>query len=65
MQDIALSFEKTEKAIMFEKPRDTKESLFSKDLMIEVSILGITISATVFLVWKYIIDQYQCLKLSK
>ena len=56
MQDIALSFEKTEKAIMFEKPRDTKESLFSKDLMIEVSILGITISATVFLVWKYIID---------
>ena len=56
MQDIALSFEKTEKAIMKEKPRDTKESLFSKDLMIEVSILGLTISATVFLVWKYIID---------
>ena len=57
MQDIALSFEKTEKAIMKEKPRDTKESLFSKDLMIEVSILGVTISATVFLVWKYIMDR--------
>ncbi len=57
MQDIALSFEKTEKAIMKEKPRDTKESLFSRDLMIEVMILGITISVTVFLVWKYIMDR--------
>ena len=56
LQDIALSFEKTEKSVMKEKPRDTKESLFSKDLMIEVSILGITISAIVFLVWKYLMD---------
>ena len=57
MQDIALSFEKSEDSIMKERPRDTKESLFSKDLMIEVSILGVTISATVFLVWKYIMDR--------
>ncbi len=56
LQDIALSFEKTEKNTMKEKPRDTKESLFSKDLAIEVSILGITITAIVFGVWKYLMD---------
>ncbi|MDE5888956.1 MAG: HAD-IC family P-type ATPase, partial [Bacilli bacterium] len=57
LQDVALSFEKAEKNIMKEKPRDTKESLFSKDLMIEVLILGITISAIVFGTWKYMMDK--------
>ncbi len=57
LQDVALSFEKAEKNIMKEKPRDTKESLFSKDLMIEVGILGIAISAVVFGIWKYMMDQ--------
>lgn len=57
LQDVALSFEKAEKNIMKEKPRDTKESLFSKDLMIEVLILGITISAVVFGTWKYMMDK--------
>lgn len=57
LQDIALSFEKTEKNTMKEKPRDTKESLFSKDLAIEVTILGITITAIVFGVWKYLMDR--------
>ncbi|MGN1371090.1 MAG: cation-translocating P-type ATPase [Candidatus Coprovivens sp.] len=56
LQDIALSFEKAEESIMKEKPRDTKESLFSKDLMIEVSILGIAISAIIFGIWKYLND---------
>ena len=56
LQDIALSFEKAEDSIMKEKPRDTKESLFSKDLMIEVSILGIAISLIIFLTWKLLID---------
>ncbi len=56
LQDIALSFEKTDKDIMKEKPRDTKESLFSKDLMTEVLILGLTITIVVFGVWKYMID---------
>ena len=42
---------------MKEKPRDTKESLFSKDLAIEVCILGITITAIVFGVWKYLMDK--------
>lgn len=56
MQDVALSFEKTEKDVMSAKPRSTKESLFSKDLMIEVLILGITISLVVFLTWKFMLD---------
>ncbi len=57
LQDIALSFERPDKDIMREKPRNTKESLFSKDLMTEVLILGITITLVVFLVWKYMMDQ--------
>ena len=56
LQDIALSFEKSEDRVMREKPRDTKESLFSGDLMLEVLILGVTISAVVFGVWKYMMD---------
>lgn len=56
LQDIALSFEKAEENIMKEKPRDTKESLFSKDLMLEVSILGVSISAIIFLTWKVLLD---------
>ena len=57
LQDISLSFEKSEKNIMNEKPRSTKESLFSKDLMTEVAILGITITLVVFFVWKYMMDK--------
>ncbi len=56
IQDIALSFEKAEESIMKEKPRDTKESLFSKDLMIEVGILGVAISAIIFITWKLLLD---------
>lgn len=56
LQDIALSFEKAEDSIMKEKPRDTKESLFSKDLMIEVGILGLSISLIIFITWKLLID---------
>ena len=57
IQDIALSFEKAEDNIMKEKARDTKESLFSKDLMLEVGILGISISAMVFITWKVLLDK--------
>ena len=57
LQDIALSFETPEDDIMKQKPRDTKESLFSKDLMIEVLILGLTITAIVFGVWKMMMDK--------
>ena len=57
LQDIALSFEPSENEIMQEKPRNTKESLFSKDLMIEVIILGITISAIVFGTWVFLLNK--------
>lgn len=56
LQDMALSFEKSEDNIMNEKPRATDESLFSKDLMLEVAILGVTISLTIFLTWKFLLD---------
>ena len=56
LQDIALSFEKTEGSIMKEKPRNTKESLFSKDLILEILILGLTITLIVFGTWKFLID---------
>lgn len=56
LQDISLSFEKSEDNIMKEKPRDTNESLFSKDLIIEVLILGITITMIVFGMWKFMMD---------
>ena len=54
LQDIALSFEKGEKNIMRQKPRSTKESLFSKDLIIEIVILGLTITGIVFGTWVYL-----------
>lgn len=57
LQDIALSFEKSEDNIMKEKPRNTKESLFTKDLIVEILVLGITITLLVFGVWKYLMDK--------
>lgn len=65
LQDVALSFEKSEQSIMKEKPRDTKESLFSKDLMIEVLILGVTISFIVFGTWKYMMDKNTDIKYAR
>ena len=38
IQDIALSFERAEKDIMKEKPRDPKESLFDKNLFKDKNI---------------------------
>ena len=57
LQDISLSLETAEEGIMLEKPRDTKESLFTKELTREVVILGITITCVVFGVWKYLMDK--------
>ena len=57
LQDIALSFDPADEDIMKEKPRDTKESLFSRDLAIEVLIIGITISIVVFRTWHYLNKQ--------
>ena len=56
LQDMALSFEKESNDIMKERPRSTKESLFNRDLMIEVGVYGFTISFMIFFVWKYLMD---------
>jgi magnesium-transporting ATPase (P-type) len=57
LQDIALSFETAGADIMKEKPRSTKESLFNKDLMLEVAIFGGTIGLMVFLTLKFLMDR--------
>ena len=56
LQDISLSYGKGDSNIMKQKPRSTKESLFSKDLIIEIIILGFTITTLVFLPWKFLMD---------
>ena len=56
IQDFALSFEKAEKDIMKEKPRNPKDSLFDKELLTEILISGLTIGIIVFIVWYYLIN---------
>ena len=56
LQDFALSFEKSEKGIMQEKPRSPKESIFNRELLTEVLIAGLVIGLIVFGVWLYLVD---------
>ncbi len=56
LQDLALSFEKTEPGTMHEKPRPTKETIFNKELLIEILVAGLTIGLIVFAVWYYLIN---------
>ena len=56
-QDIALSFEKTEKGIMKKKPISTKENIFNKMLFEEVFISGIIIGIIVFGIWYVLIEK--------
>lgn len=57
LQDMALSFEIGSAGIMRDKPRDTRESLFNKDLMLEVLIFGLSIAVMIFGTWKYLMDK--------
>ena len=50
-QDLSLSLEKPEPNIMKEKPRSTKESLFTKSMITQCSISGGTIGLIVFGTW--------------
>ena len=59
IQDFALSFERPEKNIMREKPRNPKENLFNKELLSEILVAGISIGVIVFLLWLYLIDGVQ------
>ena len=65
LQDMALSFETASYDIMNEPPRSTKESLFNKDLMIEVGIFGLTIALMVFSTWKFLMDRNTNLLLAR
>lgn len=56
LQDFALSFEKEEKGIMEEKPRNPKESIFNKDLFMEVFLAGMTMGMIVFFTWIYLVS---------
>ena len=51
LQDLSLSLEKPELNIMFEKPRSTKESLFSKSMVVQCMIMGSIIGLIVFGTW--------------
>ena len=55
IQDFALSFEKAEKNIMKEPPRDPQEPLFDKNLFSSILFSGITTGLLVFIVWYYLI----------
>lgn len=53
IQDFALSFEKSEKNIMKDKPRDPKESLFDKSLFQQITVAGVSIGVLIFGAWYY------------
>ena len=54
LQDMALSFERETDTIMSEKPRDTKESLFERELIIQTLLGGLFIGLIVFAVWAFL-----------
>lgn len=51
VQDMALSFEKSEAGILKEKPRSPKESIFNRKLLREIFVSGLVIGSVVFVVW--------------
>lgn len=54
-QDLSLSLEKPESNIMSEKPRSTKESLFTKSMVSQCIIMGSTIGLIVFGAWMILV----------
>lgn len=50
-QDLSLSLEQPEQGIMEDKPRSTKESLFTKSMVNQVVLMGATIGLIVFGSW--------------
>ena len=55
IQDFALSFEKAEKNIMNEPPRDPQEPLFDKNLFSSIIFSGVTTGILVFAIWYWLI----------
>ena len=56
LQDIALSFEKEENDVMMQKPRNPQESLFDKNMIVQILISGLFIGISVFAFWYYLIN---------
>ena len=56
-QDIALSYEKTERGIMKRKPVSPNENIFNKELLSEVLYSGFFIGMIVFLVWYILVKE--------
>ncbi len=56
IQDLSLSFERAEKDIMKEKPRNTKEALLDKTLLQQTIFSGIIIGLLLFGAWYYFIN---------
>ena len=54
-QDISLSLEKPEPNLMNEKPRSTKESLFTKSMITQCSLTGGTMGLLVFGAWMILV----------
>ena len=51
---MALSFEKGDRNIMNEKPRDPKESIFDKQMIEQVLLSGLIIGLIVFFTWYFL-----------
>lgn len=58
IQDLALSFEKAEVGILNEKPRNPKESIFNKDLLMKIIASGTFIGITVFTTWWVLLNKF-------
>lgn len=57
LQDIALSFERGEKDVLREKPRDPKESIFDMSLLRRILSNGLLMTAIVFIVWNFLLNK--------
>jgi magnesium-transporting ATPase (P-type) len=51
-----MSFEKAEKGILTEKPRNPKESIFDKSLVREILVSAAVIAAVVFAAWWFFLN---------
>ena len=56
IQDLSLSFERAERDIMKEPPRDPKDSLFDKTLLEQTMFSGAIIGLFLFGMWYYLIN---------
>jgi len=57
IQDMALSFERAEKDILREPPRDPKESIFDKALIARIAFSGLVITGIIFAAWTFMLER--------